>query len=185
MNRINKLELMNKSQKLDPLYAAIASAIYVSVNHSVEPLFEGSYPLIGQNYVVVKAECDADAFYKCLNRTQVNSVLRTGSRPTINLNISDDIKKVIFNDPATIVIWKDGTKTIVKCGDEPFDPEKGLAMAISKYVFGNKGNYYNEFKKYLPKEEEKSDLEEFEGLREKVEEMGNKILRISNTLKQL
>ena len=25
------------------------------------------------------------------------------------------IKNVIFNDPATIVFWSDGTKTIVKC----------------------------------------------------------------------
>ena len=47
------------------------------------------------------------------------------------------IKKVIFNDPATIVIWDDGTKTVVKCceGDE-FDPEKGLAMAVSKKALG-------------------------------------------------
>lgn len=27
----------------------------------------------------------------------------------------DPIKKVIFNDPATIVLWNDGTKTVVKC----------------------------------------------------------------------
>ena len=38
------------------------------------------------------------------------------------------IKKVIFNDPATIVMWNDGTKTVVKCrvGDI-FDAEKGIA----------------------------------------------------------
>lgn len=60
------------------------------------------------------------------------------------------IRKVIFNDPATIVFWEDGTKTVVKCADEVFDPEKGLAMAISKKVYGNKGNYYNNFRKFLP-----------------------------------
>lgn len=65
------------------------------------------------------------------------------------------IKKVIFNDPATIVFWNDGTKTVVKAHDEEFDPEKGLAMAISKKLLGNKGNYYNEFKKWLPEEEER------------------------------
>lgn len=63
----------------------------------------------------------------------------------------NEIKKVIFNDPATIVFWNDGTKTVVKAHDEEFDPEKGLAMAISKKLLGNKGNYYNEFKKWLPK----------------------------------
>ena len=63
------------------------------------------------------------------------------------------LKKVIYNDPATIVFWSDGTKTVVKAqpGDI-FDPEKGLAMAIAKKACGNKGNYYNGFKKWLPKE---------------------------------
>lgn len=64
------------------------------------------------------------------------------------------IKDVIFNDPATIVIWTDNTKTVVKADGEPFDPEKGLAMAISKKFFGNKGYYYDIFKKWIPKEEE-------------------------------
>jgi hypothetical protein len=75
------------------------------------------------------------------------------------------IKKVIFNPPATIVLWGDGTKTVVKCQeDDPYDkwwseklgrpslyydPEKGLAMCIAKKALGNKGNYYNEFKKWL------------------------------------
>lgn len=60
------------------------------------------------------------------------------------------IEKVIFNDPATIIFWKDGTKTVVKAQDgEVFDPEKGLTMAISKKVLGNQGNYYNDIKMYL------------------------------------
>lgn len=62
----------------------------------------------------------------------------------------EDIEKVIFNDPATIVYWKDGTKTVVKCqNDDKFDKEKGLAMAIVKKLFGNKGNYNKVFKKYI------------------------------------
>lgn len=64
------------------------------------------------------------------------------------------IEKVIYNDPATIVFWKDGTKTVVKaCLDDEYDPEKGLAMAISKKALGNKGNYYETFKKALPKKD--------------------------------
>ena len=66
-----------------------------------------------------------------------------------------EIKNVIFNDPATIVFWEDGTKTVVKCQDgDEFDPEKGLAMAIAKKAYGNKGNYCNKLKKWLPKEEQ-------------------------------
>lgn len=59
------------------------------------------------------------------------------------------IKNVIFNHPATIVFWNDNTKTVVKCqkGDE-FDPEKGLTMAFVKKVYGNKGSYFDEVKKW-------------------------------------
>lgn len=60
------------------------------------------------------------------------------------------IEDVIFNDPATIVFWSDGTKTVVKAqNDEEFDPEKGLSMAITKKKLGNNGNYYNYIKKWL------------------------------------
>lgn len=65
-------------------------------------------------------------------------------------NYSMYIKNVIFNGPATIVMWVDGSKTVVKCENEAFDPEKGLAMAISKKFFGNNGSYYDQFKKWIP-----------------------------------
>ena len=32
--------------------------------------------------------------------------------------------------------------------DEAFDPEKGLTMAITKKVLGNKGSYFDEIKKW-------------------------------------
>lgn len=58
------------------------------------------------------------------------------------------IKDVKFHDPATIVFWMDGSKTVVKCGEgDAYDPEKGLAMAIAKRALGNEGNYYNEIRK--------------------------------------
>ena len=83
---------------------------------------------------------------KCL----INSIYGAESMNNI---MSVFMIKVIYNDPATIAFWSDGTKTIVKAqpGDI-FDPEKGLAMVIAKKACGNKGNYYNGFKKWLPKE---------------------------------
>lgn len=66
-----------------------------------------------------------------------------------------DIKDVIFNDPATIVLWKDGTKTVVKCGEnDTYSKEHGLAMCICKKALGNKGNYNNVFRKWLKEENE-------------------------------
>ena len=61
-----------------------------------------------------------------------------------------NIKKVIFNNPATIVFWFDGTKTVVKCEGDIYDKEKGLAMAIAKRALGNTGRYYEIFKKFIP-----------------------------------
>lgn len=51
---------------------------------------------------------------------------------------SSAIKRVIFNDPATVIIWEDGTKTVAKAvkGDK-YDPEKGFAIAYAK-KFGGK-----------------------------------------------
>ena len=80
------------------------------------------------------------------HETCSNIMLNTGtfiieSRPP-------KIKNVMFNDPATIVFWDDGTKTVVKCENEEFDKEKGLAMAFMKKMLGNKGRYFNEVKKW-------------------------------------
>ena len=73
---------------------------------------------------------------------------------TTNTTKLPEIKDVIFNEPATIILWADGTKTVVKCQEgEGYDPEKGMAMAISKKALGNKCNYCEFFKKWLPKEE--------------------------------
>ena len=60
------------------------------------------------------------------------------------------IEEVIFNDPATIVIWKDGSKTVVKAQNgEPFDKAKGLAMALLKFICGNDGSYNKVFKEWI------------------------------------
>ena len=84
------------------------------------------------------------------------------SKSSINIDVSglhinyggDDytfgIKKLIFSNPATIVFWKDGTKTVVKCQDgETFDPEKGVALCYMKKALGNKSNFNNTLKKCL------------------------------------
>ena len=61
------------------------------------------------------------------------------------------IKRVIFSDPATIVFWEDGTKTVVKCQDcDEYSEEVGLALCIAKKALGNKPNFNNVFRKWIP-----------------------------------
>lgn len=61
---------------------------------------------------------------------------------------STDIDRVIFNDPATIVFWKDGAKTVVKCHPEDtFDEEIGFMCCYLKRILSSKE--YSKFCKYL------------------------------------
>ena len=53
-----------------------------------------------------------------------------------------EIERLIFNDPATIVYWSDGTKTVVKCQQgDTFSAETGLLAAMLKRFMGNDNSY--------------------------------------------
>lgn len=71
---------------------------------------------------------------------RLNDVVNT-YRSLFNIsNSTDDLKvtKVIYHNPATIVFWSDGTKTVVKCGKgDTYDKEKGFYIACAKKLFGN------------------------------------------------
>ena len=109
----------------------------------------------------VRRKCNLEA-KDCLRAAMIDSSLHAYKAYDMHLETNTTnlpkIKNVIFNEPATIILWADGTKTVVKCQEgEGYDPEKGMAMAISKKALGNKGNYCEVFKKWLPEEEEVND----------------------------
>lgn len=80
---------------------------------------------------------------------------RNYSSQTPRFGCLPEITNVIYNDPATIVFWADGTKTVVKRQEGyQFDPMAGLSMAICEKAFGNKANSHKVFNKWLPKEDE-------------------------------
>lgn len=61
-----------------------------------------------------------------------------------NKRLRQMIKKVIFSNDRTIVLFDDGTKVIVQCQPEDeFDKEKGLAVACMKKLFENT-NVFND-----------------------------------------
>lgn len=48
-------------------------------------------------------------------------------------------KKVIINDPATVVIWDDGTKTVAKAGDgDEYDARVGLLLCAVRKASNNR-----------------------------------------------
>ena len=53
-------------------------------------------------------------------------------------------KQVIFNPPATVVLWTDGTKTVVKCDPEDtFNETTGVALCYMKKALGNTSRELN------------------------------------------
>lgn len=45
--------------------------------------------------------------------------------------------KIIYNPPATIVLWADGTKTVVKCSaEDEYNEYYGFLCALGKKMFG-------------------------------------------------
>lgn len=47
-------------------------------------------------------------------------------------------KKVIYCNPATVVFWEDGTKTVAICSeDTEFDEYTGFCIAVAKKIFGS------------------------------------------------
>ena len=61
-----------------------------------------------------------------------------------------DAERVIFNAPATVVLWKDGTKTVSKVrGGDEYDPLFGLLACIVRKLTRNKGHAVNDFEGML------------------------------------
>lgn len=61
--------------------------------------------------------------------------------------------KCVLSPPATILFWPDKTKTVVKCQNgDPWDPEKGIALAMLKKYFGNTGKYNDIIRDLIPNE---------------------------------
>ena len=71
----------------------------------------------------------------CTENLNANNICTKNFNAT---NILDDIERVIFNEPATVIIFKDGSKVQVKaCSKDPFSKENGIRNALLKRAFAN------------------------------------------------
>lgn len=126
--------------------------IFVTVGGKSYRTICGSYNYTpGEIGPTIEVETVLHPSYEVTN--PVTSTLIANVHADIHLDTIPEIVDVIFNDPATIVFWSDNTKTVVKTQDgEPYDPEKGMAMAFCKKLMGNnKRDYYHTFMHYLKK----------------------------------
>lgn len=72
------------------------------------------------------------------------SLIPSKQSPRIQIN------RVIYNDPYTIVLWSDDTKTIVKCQEgDTYNPNHGLALCLAKKLYGNTNKFNDVIKDHL------------------------------------
>lgn len=123
--------------------------------------FNTNYKTTREYYIYKNGYLDGrrDATFNIINDLVDNKMI-TDNNTTVDVSVSlspislDSIALVNFNEAkgTTVVKWADGTITKVKTQNgDTYSPEVGLAMCIAKKAMGNKGNYNNVFKKWLPK----------------------------------
>ena len=152
---------------------------------------------INRDYSSYFKSMDGEMTYKELvnaSKTALNSVYgltaaNLADYPT--LMTSPLIKRVIFSDRKTIILWNDGSKTIVSCAEgEQLDPYMGFCAAFTKGFFGSKHKVEKIVKNadYQPSKKSKKKISEvLKQLRE--DDTNNKgemtSKELSNALKQL
>ena len=72
----------------------------------------------------------------------------------------NEIKDVKYNDPATIVFWKDGTKTIVRCPvGKKYDEYEAFTAALAIKIFGNNSHLKKVIKRTFSEQKSKKGSE--------------------------
>ena len=130
-------EMLDLAKKLGPEYEALVKWNMNSVYGAISDNASMHKQKMLENYI----KCYMQNVYGIKNPKAIIDEHEV----TINVHEGDYyITNVIFNDPATVVFWSDGTKTVVKCcEDDIFDEEKGLAMAVLKKLSGNSSERFH------------------------------------------
>ena len=149
--------------KISPTTLNEASGVNVNatlnkVNIGIEDIIKDEIKNYDKNRIFsddILTELLADNLKDLRNKLtkELEEELAREKRKDVNRFIAK-IDKVYFGKGTTVIKWKDGTSTKVKCQDgEEFDKEKGVAMCIIKHMFGDIG-YYNEIFKSLNLDED-------------------------------
>jgi hypothetical protein len=59
-------------------------------------------------------------------------------------------KRIVYSNRATVVFWRDGTKTVARCSDgDEFSEDAGFRAALAKRIFGN----FERYQKFIKRAE--------------------------------
>lgn len=142
---MNKTYITNESY-YDAMKEKIAEKYHVELTEHMHKSFSDFYvsksvTFAGDSFSIERILTDL----YCSRPAEGNMFIMPLGIPTID--------KVIFNEPATIILWDDGSKTVVKCTDgEEYDPAIGFAMAYVKKLYGNTGRIFRACQKDYDKQ---------------------------------
>ena len=115
----------------------------------ISALLQPAYPPVAEMAVQlgeqIMAYCD-------------NAVAKAVEKPHMEIPYELQVDHIIFSPPATTVLWKDGTKTTVKCYQDEFCEDIGFAMACVRKLYGTRGRFMAQLKNAYrqPKKEKKT-----------------------------
>lgn len=102
----------------------------------------------------------------------INMAFHGTIQSIINSVADAGIKKVIFNEPVTVVYWGDGVKTVVHCQEgDRYDHRTGLLLCCAKRLFGNTGRYNDILGKAMGDHEEQEDGDSLEQIASDIDRM--------------
>lgn len=108
------------------------------INKTIEEMIRRDFEESLRNVGIVTS---ADAYM------DINSYPCRPYSISFNTRETIHIKKVIYNPPATIILWSDDTKTVAKCNqDDEYSPEAGFAICVAKKY---RNNYYKDLNKSI------------------------------------
>lgn len=143
---IGKAGLDEYDVKIDEYKGYTSDGVFRFSSHQIEILdTDSDYPM--------SITYDNRNFYKAIVNTFYGR--RNSKEETMKTVPTYAVKKIIYNPPATIVFWEDGSKTVVKCSkDDEYSPYFGFLAALAKKVYGNPSRVRKIVDKWAPEEEE-------------------------------
>lgn len=82
-------------------------------------------------------------YFNEVAQSYADGLMKELTKMNLYKNLPSTVEKIVYNGPATIVFWKDGTKTVIKCheGDQ-FDEVTGFLLCCLRKMLTQ--NSYSE-----------------------------------------
>jgi hypothetical protein len=145
--------IVPKLREIKECDGAFGDAVYFKFNKEEPEEMGKNVKTLNDIWSTLTEEQKTAVYYtigKCLEEKGIKFELPTMTK-------FSTIEKIIFNGPATIVFWTDGTKTIVRCNDvtETIDDrEKAVFAACAKKLLGTNATGSNYLDRINPAIEE-------------------------------